>query len=143
MEDKFNIYVNGIKIPYPDTFQINMEEISDADDGRVLNVDMNKNSNGFIYHLVLDYEWLLSHRVAKLSCIKKNTFVDVTFFNPHENRVITQNMFTGNPSATHVGWGGRNMSIPIYSYHCEFTNKSTRKQSEIPDIEEISEDGTD
>lgn len=142
MEDKFNIYVNGVRIPYPDTFDIEMQEISGSDDGRTLDATMDKNSQGFVYYLILDYEWLLSHRVARLSCIKKDTYVDVTFFNPHENRVITQKMFTGNPTASHVGWGGRNMDIPIYSYHIEFTNKATRKQSEIPDIEEISEDDT-
>ena len=71
MEDKFNIYVNGIKIPYPDTFDIEMQEISGSDDGRTLDATMDKNSQGFVYYLILDYEWLLSHRVARLSCIKK------------------------------------------------------------------------
>jgi hypothetical protein len=48
-------------------------------------------------------------------------------------------MFTGNPTCDHVAWGGRGGNLPLYNMHFEFTNKKTRKQSEIPDIEDITE----
>ncbi len=140
MEDKFYIYINNKKIPYPDTLNIEMQELCESEDGHTLDGTMNKNSKGFIYYLTLDYELLASFLCAQLSCIKKSTFVNVKFWNPHENREVTQTMFSGNPTAQHVGWGGRYGNIPLYSYHIELTNKFTRKQGEIPDIEDIEED---
>lgn len=142
MLDKFQIYINGVQIPYPDNLHIEMQELSSDDAGRTLDGTMDKDSKGFVYYLELTYDWIPSFKLAKLACLKKNIYVDVTFFCPYENRVITQTMFTGNPTCDHIAWAGAGNNIPIYSANYQLTNKATRKQSEIPDISDIQEDTT-
>ena len=143
MPDSFQIYVNGKQIPFPDELNIEMQELSSDDSGRTLDGTMDKDSKGFVYYITMNYEWLPSFRVAKLAALKKNTYVEVTFFCPFENRVITQTMFTGNPTCKQVGWVGSNSNIPTYQLAYQLTAKATRKQSEIPDIDSISNDNVD
>jgi hypothetical protein len=146
MAAKTPIYVdvkrNGewIEIPFPESLNIDWQELVDDEAGRSLAGDMDKGDGlGLLYVLSMDYEMVTQFTTARLSCIKKQMYIDVRFFSPATNRYENVTMFTGNPSYSFVGWGGKNDDVCLYDAHFEFTQKKPTDYYDIPNITDIPE----
>ncbi len=98
------LMVNGVRIPSPSTMTWGLQDISASDAGRTDDSIMHKNRVG--QKVTLDLSW--SGKTPSEASLILNAFnpeyIDVTYHDPKENKLVTKNFYSGDKKAPVKIW---------------------------------------
>ena len=101
---KYPFKVNNVDMPCPSKFEINYQDVSAADSGRVESALMYKNRVAQKVKISLEWLGVSDANAATILTAFDPEYVDVTFHDAKTNSVTTKNFYTGDRKGATYWW---------------------------------------